>query len=272
MPGETETSALVFAAGKGSRMKGFEGNKTLLPLVPGRSVYQGSHPILLHILHSLPPGPKALVIHHKREEVIECTRGLGLRYYVQPELSGTGGALLSAREFVEKGAGEHLIITMGDVPFVRTHTYLDLARALERDHLTVLGFAPRDRRQYGVLEVDGDQVKRITEWKYWSAYSEEVRSRLRICNSGIYAARTRSLIPYLDVMQDNPHRVQKERDGRMMEIREFFITDLVEWMNRDGLRVGYAVAEDEHEVMGIDDLSSLRRAQEYFRTLHPGRK
>ncbi|MEW6666470.1 MAG: NTP transferase domain-containing protein [Thermodesulfobacteriota bacterium] len=262
-----ETASLVFAAGKGSRMKGFEGNKTLLPLVPGRSHFEGSQPILLHILGSLPPGPKALVIHHRGEEVMGCTRDLGLRYYVQPDLNGTGGALLSAWEFIEDGGHDQLIITMGDVPFVRRDTYLNLVRALQRFHLVVLGFMPQDRRQYGVLEVDGERVKRITEWKYWSTYPHAAQEELRICNSGIYAARTGSLIPYLHLLRNNPHRVMKEREGLMREIEEFFITDLVEWMDRDGISVGYALAGDEHEVMGIDDLASLQRAQEYFRTL-----
>jgi bifunctional UDP-N-acetylglucosamine pyrophosphorylase/glucosamine-1-phosphate N-acetyltransferase len=264
-----QTASLVFAAGKGSRMKSFDGNKTLLPLVPAPSAFQGSQPILLHILGSLPPGPKALVIHHRREEVMDCTRDLDLRYYVQPELNGTGGALLSAADFIEKERHDQLIITMGDVPFVRKETYLDLVRVLQGVHLVVLGFVPQDRRQYGVLEVEGERVKKITEWKYWSTYPAETQKTLRICNSGIYAARTQSLIPYLKVLRNNPHRVMKEREGRMTEIQEFFITDLVEWMDRDGLKVGFALAGNENEVMGIDDLSSLQRAQQYFKASSP---
>jgi hypothetical protein len=36
-------------------------------------------------------------------------------------------------------------------------------------------------------------------------------------------------------------------------------------MNRDGVEVGYSLAEDELEVMGVDDLSSLERAREAFK-------
>jgi hypothetical protein len=86
-------------------------------------------------------------------------------------------------------------------------------------------------------EVDGDRVK-DHEWKYWSTTGG--RPELFGSATGIYAARTGSLIPYLQVLRKNPHRVMKEREGRMMEIEEFFITDLVEWMDRDGIRVGYA--------------------------------
>lgn len=65
-------------------------------------------------------------------------------------------------------------------------------------------------------------------------------------------------------MEKKPHKVNKERNGKMVTIEEFFITDLVELMSEAGLKVGYIVAEDETEVMGIDDLPSLLKAQEIF--------
>jgi len=80
-------------------MKDFGGNKTLLPLLPKASAFDGDRTILLEILRDLPPGPKAVVVNHKKEEVIEATRGLGLTYCEQPELNGTGGALLAAKGF-----------------------------------------------------------------------------------------------------------------------------------------------------------------------------
>lgn len=264
-----KTISLVFAAGKGSRMQGFEGNKTLLPLVPSGTPFQGKQPILRQILQTLPAGAKAVVIHHRKEEVIRSTHDLGVTYYVQPELNGTGGALLCAREFMEKNPGHRLIITMGDVPFVKASTYQRLAEALDRYHFMALGFVPVDKRQYGILEVKGDQVKKITEWKYWRAYPDATQRTMGICNSGIYAARVTSLTPYIDLLAKNPHRVLKEREGRTVEIEEFFITDLVEWMDRDALRVGYMLAGDEKEVMGIDDLPSLVRAQDLYRKSQP---
>jgi bifunctional N-acetylglucosamine-1-phosphate-uridyltransferase/glucosamine-1-phosphate-acetyltransferase GlmU-like protein len=127
---EMETASLILAAGKGSRMEGFRGNKTLLPLVEGSSVFHGSHPILLQILNQLPPGPKALVVHHKKEELLEATHSFGLTYCEQPFLNGTGGALLAARQFLSAHGDSQVIITMGDVPFVRTETYDNLIKAL----------------------------------------------------------------------------------------------------------------------------------------------
>jgi len=160
-----KTASVILAAGRGSRMKGYSGNKTLLPLLPERSFYEGRHPILFHILANLPPGPKAVIVNHKKDAVIKATRDLDLHYHEQPELNGTGGALLAALAFLETEDYDRLIITMGDVPFVIKSTYMELVKRIENHALIVLGFMPKSRRQYGVLETDEDLVKKITEWK-----------------------------------------------------------------------------------------------------------
>ena len=112
--------------------------------------------------------------------------------------------------------------------------------------------------------MEGDQVKKIIEWKYWNTFPEEKQRGLQTCNSGIYAARTDKLLHYISVLASRPHRVCKEIDGTMTEVEEFFITDLVELMEQDGLNVGYVIAKDENEVMGVDDLSALLKAQKIF--------
>jgi len=266
--GEKTVASIIMAAGRGSRMKGFEGNKTLLPLVPAGTPFRGDSPILLRIIENLPPGPKAVVVNYKKEEVMEATRSLGLFYCEQPVLNGTGGAFLAAGEFIQSVDCDSLIITMGDVPLVKQRTYLHLVASLESQPLTVLGFRPSDKRRYGVLDMDATRVKRIVEWKYWSALSETAQSRMEICNSGIYAARRKELIPYLELLRSRPHVVTKERDGREVKLDEYFITDLVELLDHDGKRVGCIIAEGEEEVMGVDDLFALLRAQERFRQDH----
>lgn len=262
---EPKVISILFAAGRGSRMKGFEGNKTLLPLIPKKSPFEGEEPILIHILNSLPAGPKTIVVNHKKEEVINATRPFGLTYCEQPLLNGTGGALLAAKDFIEGQKQEELIITMGDVPFVRKSTYVYLVKGLRKSSLVILGFQPADKKQYGVLEIDGEDVIRIIEWKYWRTYPKEQQEKLQICNSGIYAIRKKDLVPYLHILEKHPHIVVKEQNGKIVALQEYFITDLIEFMHRDGLRIGYVIAENENEVMGVDDLPSLIKAQNLFK-------
>lgn len=252
-------------------MKGTAANKTLLPLVADRSPYEGRHPMLLQVLSNLPAGPKALVVNYKKEEVIEFagSLGLALTFCEQPSLNGTGGALLAAKGFLEDQDQDRLIITMGDVPLVMPSTYQRLLEGLKCSPMVVLGFRPSDRKQYGVLEREGGSVKRIVEWKYWSTCPTERQAHLGICNSGIYSARKEDLLRFLPLLENRPHRVLKEREGKMVEVEEFFITDLVELMHREGYPVGYVLAGDEEEVMGVDDLPSLKKAQEIFMGRYP---
>jgi bifunctional UDP-N-acetylglucosamine pyrophosphorylase / glucosamine-1-phosphate N-acetyltransferase len=258
-------ASIILAAGKGSRMLEFEGNKTLLPLVPGPSVYLGERPMLLEVLDNLPAGPKGIVVHHFAEAVRATTSHLAVEYLLQPTTNGTGGAVLAAQPFLESVDCDRVIITMGDVPLIQTATYLRLLQGLEEgNHLMVLAFEPACRAQYGLLETAGNQVQRITEWKYWRGYPAERQAGLRWCNAGVYAARRASLSHCLKRLAQRPHRVQKQRDGGWVTIEEYFLTDLVELFSTDGLGVGFVVANEE-EVMGVDTPEALQRAQAVYR-------
>jgi bifunctional UDP-N-acetylglucosamine pyrophosphorylase/glucosamine-1-phosphate N-acetyltransferase len=267
---DSEIASIIMAAGRGSRMTGYEGNKTLLPLLPGSSIFEGSHPILLYLLENLPVGQKALIVNHCKEDVIAATRNLDITYCEQPILNGTGGAILAARSFIESLPLSKFIITMGDVPFVQKATYVHLVSHLETFDLVILGFCPDDKKQYGVLETQGDLVKKITEWKYWKDYPEEKQAALSICNSGIYAVKKKALEKYLPVMASRPQIVHKEINGKTTPIEEFFITDLIEYMVEDGQSVGYLLAQDESETMGIDDDTALQNAQAIFKARGTG--
>jgi bifunctional UDP-N-acetylglucosamine pyrophosphorylase / glucosamine-1-phosphate N-acetyltransferase len=259
-----DVASIVMAAGRGTRMKGYEGNKTLLPLIPGESPYKGDRPILLHILESLPAGPKAVVVHYRKEDIIEHAGAFGAAFYEQPVLNGTGGALLAAKNFITRVDCGHIVVTMGDVPFVRPDTYLELIKLLDQNSMVVLGFVPRDKKRYGAIEIAEGKVLRIVEWKYWHAYPASVKEKLLVCNSGIYAFNRNDLIRCLPVLESHPQRVIKEIDGKQTEIEEYFVTDIVEHMVKDDLKVGYALAEDETEAMGVDDLPALINAQKVY--------
>jgi bifunctional UDP-N-acetylglucosamine pyrophosphorylase/glucosamine-1-phosphate N-acetyltransferase len=263
-PIDSEIASIIMAAGRGSRMTGYDGNKTLLPLMPVNSIFEGSHLILHHLISNLPDGPKTLVVNHCKTDVIAATRHLDMIYCEQPVLNGTGGALLAAQSFIEAQSCSKLVITMGDVPFVQKTTYLRLVQQLEQFDFVIVGFCPSEKKQYGVLETQGDLVQKITEWKYWKDYPAEKQANLTICNSGIYAAKKDILITYLPVMASRPQIVYKEISGKTTPIEEFFITDLVEYLVDDGKSVGYILAEDENETMGIDDHDALLKAQAMF--------
>lgn len=253
------------AAGRGSRMKGYEGSKTLLPLMPEKSPYEGKQPILIHIIENLPFGPKGVVVHHRKEEICKALEQIDVSTIEQPVLNGTGGALLAAMPFIEAQAHNRFLITMGDVPFVNRKSYLSLLSGLETYDLMVLGFKPSQKKQYGILEIHEDRVHRIIEWKYWKDFPIEKQQSLTICNAGIYAATQKCLRRLMPLLASRPHVVQKEVNGVLENHKEYFITDLVEYMVEENSSVGFCVADSEDEVMGIDDLSALTKAQAIYR-------
>jgi bifunctional N-acetylglucosamine-1-phosphate-uridyltransferase/glucosamine-1-phosphate-acetyltransferase GlmU-like protein len=259
-------ASIVFAAGRGTRMKGYEGNKTLLPLVAGRSIYEGSRPLILEVLDSLPPGPKGIVVNYRAEEVRHTTGSLGPSFIDQPVTNGTGGALLAARAFLDSTDADCVIITMGDVPLIRPATYLRLLDLLGRYELALLGFECGDRAQYGMMEIEGDRVTGIVEWKYWKDFPEERRRKLKYCNAGVYAAHRKVLLTYTNRMEKRPHEVRKQQDGCWVTIKEYFLTDMAEMMNEDGLPVGMTSAPEE-EVIGVDTPESLEAVQKLYRII-----
>ncbi len=257
-------ATIIMAAGRGSRMKGYGGNKTLLPLKPAQSIFEGDAPILLHLMQQLPEGPKAIIVNHCKDDVMAVTQHSGVSYCQQPALNGTGGAIIAAGDFIADHLASKWIITMGDVPFVKKETYDGLVHQLETHDMVVLGFKPKDKKQYGVLEIADDRVHKITEWKYWKDYAQDYQETLTVCNSGIYAITKKALMTYLPILADNPQVVHKEIDGKMTAIQEFFFTDLIEYMVKDGQSVGYVVTENELETMGIDDVDALEKAHEIY--------
>lgn len=259
-----EVASVIFAAGRGSRMVGFSGNKTLLPLEPENTLYQGKAPLLLEVLRCLPPGPRGIVVHHRADDVRCATEHIeGVSYLFQPVTNGTGGALLAARPFLEAVDQSRVLITMGDVPLIRPETYSLLVERLSTHALAVLVFEPADKGQYGMLEMDGERPVRIVEWKYWNEWPPERQEKLKDCNAGVYAVRRDVLLPCLDRMAGHPHRVKKQKDGEWVIIEEYFLTDLVEWIGQDGLSMGVLHAPEE-EVMGVDSPEALQAAQKIY--------
>ncbi|MGC9195883.1 MAG: NTP transferase domain-containing protein [Syntrophobacteraceae bacterium] len=256
-------ASIIFAAGRGTRMTGYSGNKTLLPLVAQKSRYEGTHPLIMEVLGNLPNGPKGIVVNHCAQQVREAVTMPEVHFISQPETNGTGGALLAARSFLQSCATDNAIITMGDVPLIASPTYSELLDRLKECDLAILGFEPQDRAQYGMIEMEGEKIAGIVEWKYWKDYPLQRQARLRFCNAGVYAAKRTLLLAYMDRMEERPHEVKKQRDNAWIVVKEYFLTDLVAMMTADGLPVAMVCARQE-EVMGVDTPDCLEAVQRLY--------
>ncbi len=237
-------TALILAAGKGTRMKS-ETPKVLHPLL-GR-------PMLAWILEAASEAGVAdvvAVVGFGRGRILEEVgpHYENVRWAIQKKQNGTGHAVQCARKELSDQEGKILILA-GDTPLVRGETLREFLAAHEASDAaaTVLSFQAQNPRGYGrlVRNTDG-YLERIVEHR--DADPNELA--IDEVNSGIYAVGARDLFAVIDTISSN------NAQG------EIYLTDFVAGLRRRGHRVGVHRAEDATEFRGINsrvELAELTR-------------
>jgi bifunctional UDP-N-acetylglucosamine pyrophosphorylase/glucosamine-1-phosphate N-acetyltransferase len=228
-------AAVILAAGKGTRMKS-DLHKVLHPIA-GR-------PMLAHLLENvdaLAPARTVVVVGSGREQVEPLVAAHGGVVVVQEPQQGTAHAVLQAAPALAGFDGDVLIL-YADTPFVGVETMRAmLARLAETPGAIVAASRPADPRHYGriLAEPDGIIVKMV---EYKDA-SEEERA-LDLCNSGLMAARSADLWPWL------------ARVGDDNAAKEFYLPDVVMIAASDG-RASAVIEVPAWEVEGINSRAEL---------------
>lgn len=240
----TGLAAVVLAAGKGTRMKS-ERPKVLHGLA-GRPMLH--YPVDQAL--NLGCRPTVLVTGHGTDEVRTSLQDRQVAFALQEQQLGTGHALLSARRSLEGFSGD-LLLLCGDVPLLRGETLeqlLALHRA-EQAAATVLTARLDNPRGYGRILRDGDEVLGIIEEKD----ATEAQRGLCEVNTGIYiftAPRVFEILAELGC--DNAQG-------------EYYLTDVLAALRREGLRVRALMLEDSSEAMGINSRVQLAEAAAILR-------
>ncbi len=228
-------AAIILAAGKGTRMKS-DLHKVLHPIA-GR-------PMLLHLMASvdeLNPAKKVVIVGDKADQLEAALGGTADLAVQEPQL-GTGHA-------VQQGAGAladfdgDVLILYGDVPFVPAATMqsmIDRLNAPDAPAVVVLAFEPADAQQYGRVITEGDRVTKMVEHKDGT----EAERAVRLCNSGLMAAKSADLFALLArVTDDNA-------------AKEYYLVDIVNIANADGRHCAVVVT-DPYDVAGINSRGEL---------------
>jgi len=169
----------------------------------------------------------------------------------QEPQAGTAHALLQAEPALRGYRGE-LLVLCGDTPLLTGETLSELV-AYHRQNgamATVLTARLDDPTGYGRVIRDGPgNVCRIVEQKDATASELTVNE----VNTGIYCFVAPLVFDYL--RRVSPNNVQGE----------YYLTDVVQLMVADGLRVASYAAPVADEVLGINDRVQLARAGEILR-------
>ncbi len=227
---------IILAAGKGTRMKS-KLPKALHPIC--------GKPISRYVIDACREsgiGDCVVVIGHGADQV---RAGLGddVRYAIQSQQLGTGDACKRAIEVLD-GADGDVIVLPGDAPMIGA----DILKKLSGEHAasgaaaTVLTAVLDDARQYGRVIRGADRnVERIVEAK--DASPEELK--VGEINAAVYCFNLALLRKYLGEI--TPANAQGE----------YYLTDVIGLMVRDGLTVGAVVSDDPNVVLGINDRVDL---------------
>jgi len=241
-------SAVILAAGKGTRMK--TKKPKVLHCIAGK-------PLLGYVLDavlSAGVGKCVVVGGYGFQEVAEYvkkhTNGNVVMVY-QKEQLGTAHALMQAES--ELGSNEgHVLVVCGDTPLITSKTLANLMKCHidNFSDATVLTTMKQDPTGYGrIIRDSSGKFKRIVEQK--DASSEELR--INEINTGIYCFSLKGLFDALkNISADNAQK-------------EYYLTDIIELYNKNNRLVCAYLCEDEVEVMGVNDLKQLSDAEHMLR-------
>jgi bifunctional UDP-N-acetylglucosamine pyrophosphorylase / glucosamine-1-phosphate N-acetyltransferase len=236
-----ETTALVLAAGQGTRMK-----SDLAKVLHEMS----GAPLLAHVLAALQQlgvGRTLVVIGHQADRVRAAFPDAGVVWVLQAEQCGTGHAVLMAAPALEDFQGT-LLVVCGDTPLLRAVT-LDRLLARHREAgagVTVLTTRVPDPTGYGRLVRDaGGAVLGIVEQRDTTPEQRAVDE----INSGVYAFEYAALAQVLSRL--TAHNAQ----------REYYLTDTVRLLLEGGRRVEAWCAPDYRELLGINTVEQLAEAE-----------
>jgi len=242
----TQTAAIILAAGKGTRMK------SELPKV----LHQiAGMPMVGHVItQALDAGfaPITLVTAPGMEKVVKAGQEVAgeIDVAIQKQQLGTAHAVLAAKNTLVNFDG-NLIILYGDTPLLTTETMLSVMAALEEDTqcaVAVLGFMADEPGQYGRLVLDDHgKLERIVEAK--EATEEELE--IPLCNSGVMALRGNVAWKLLERVKNTNAK------------GEYYLTDVVALAREIGMHA-VAVEGDEDEVLGVNSRNELAVAESIF--------
>ncbi len=238
-------SAIILAAGKGTRMKSNRA-KVTFPIA-GKAMVQR----VVETASKAGCESICVVVGHQKESVIACLEdNKRLQFAEQNEQLGTGHAVMMA-EPLFTDPDQDVLILSGDVPLLSAETLVNM----RQDHqatgsvCTVLTAWLDDPGKYGrIIRDTSGQISSIVEYKD----ATDVQRSIREWNTGIYCFRCGDLFSAL------------KRISNANNQREYYLTDVVSILNAEGRKVTGVVLENLVEVAGVNSQEQLADLEDQF--------
>ncbi len=214
----TRFSAVILAAGKGTRMK--SDLPKPLHLVAGK-------PMLAYVIEACEAaGATEIVVVIAPDDTRTPSLFPKIKTAVQQEQKGTGHATQVGVDALGKPV-DKIISMLGDMPFIQPETIKKLA---ETDNaVTVLAMQPKNPKRYGRLVVKDDVLEKIVEFKD----ATDTEKKINLCNSGTIAVCGKKAKELLAAIKTNN------------AAGEYYMTDIVGIARERGERCGVSIAPYE---------------------------
>jgi bifunctional UDP-N-acetylglucosamine pyrophosphorylase / glucosamine-1-phosphate N-acetyltransferase len=236
-----KTKVLILAAGEGTRMK------SDLPKV----LHEAAGDSLVgHVIRAARTlrSPIGLVVGRGADQVRERL-GPGFRYFVQKRRLGSGHAVMSASAWLAREKSS-VVVLCGDAPLLKAETIRRLVEThrRERNAVTLLTARVKDPFGYGRIVRVGGRPRAIVEERDASPHQRAIDE----INSGTYCFESSDLLRAL-------RRIRPDNAKG-----EYYLTDAVSLLVRDGRPVGAFVTQEE-QVLGVNRRGELAEADRILR-------
>ncbi len=217
---KNETSIIILAAGKGSRMKSPKAK--VLHTISGK-------PMLYHIIKASREisNDITVVIAHQKEAVKEQMEVYfdDITFVVQDadNFPGTGGAMKNVAPKNEK-----ILVLNGDMPLITSSALQGFLDTKADVIMSVFDLENPDG--YGRVVIENSQVQYIVEQKDASADELNVTT----VNAGIYAFSKSVIDKYIPLLSNDNAQ------------EEYYLTDVISMAREDGLNIAPLLVDEEH--------------------------
>jgi bifunctional UDP-N-acetylglucosamine pyrophosphorylase/glucosamine-1-phosphate N-acetyltransferase len=239
-------NVVILAAGLGTRMKSKRAK--VLHRAGGLTLVE-------HVVNAAtgitPSEHVTVVVGSQADQVKTSLAHAGVQFVEQKEQKGTGHALLMCRDALASQGGL-VVVTYGDGPLLSRATLQQLVdrQASSDAAATLITTRLADPTGYGrIIEGKDGEVQAIVEQK--AATPQQLA--IPLINSGIYCFRADLLWEHIgEIGTDNP-------------AHEYYLTDIVEILNRAGHKVAALEVSDSQELLGINTRAELAVVDKIFR-------
>ncbi|MFH1784476.1 MAG: sugar phosphate nucleotidyltransferase [bacterium] len=238
--------SVVLAAGQSKRMK--SRIQKILHTVIGKPLIQH----VIEMLEDVPVSKNIIIVSPGAQDAQKALKGYkSVNFAVQKDRLGTGHAVGQAKTAL-KGFKGTILVVCGDTPLLRAQTIKDLITT-HQEHkaaATILTTDMDDPKGYGriIHNLDGS-VEKIVEEKDASSVERAVKE----INTGTYCFDSMYLFGALQKITN------KNKQG------EYYLTDVIEVLRREGHKVMSKKTPDPAEAKGINTRSQLAEAENVLR-------